>query len=197
MKLDFDYVRRAGRNIRIHGNGFIQIDLLDRPDQRIHVFGHPDILRQSSPTPVHDHRFGFVSKILSGCLVNVDWQACDPAKGQPATHMVCTYEAPEPGSEDTKLVVHTDRLLALRKVGAAVHVAGGEYTVHAGRFHETFANEATITHMTKTHTLAAFQPRVLCRVGQQPDNGFNRYEMVSLPKLWEIVRDSFELGGLA
>lgn len=191
---DFDYVRSVGQGIRIHGNGFIQIDV--EPGVRVHVFGHTAIPRQVTPTPIHDHRFGFVSTILSGCLVNVDWDVRGGSKQLPATHKVCTYQAPAAGSEDTKLEP-SESEVRLLLVKAAVHVAGHEYTIHPGRFHETFANEATITVMRKTTTRADHQPRVLCRIGQDPDNSFNRYEAMDEHMLWTIVRDAYELGGLA
>ncbi len=63
--------------------------------------------------------------------------------------------------------------------------------VEPGKFHETFANEPTVTYMTKTAELPDHQPRVLCRIGQQPDNSFNRYAALTEGQLWGIVQEAF------
>lgn len=185
MRIDFDYVRRAGRNIRIHGNGFVQIDLLDRPGARVHLFGHPTIPRQVSPTPIHDHRFGFVSMVMTGCLVNVMW---DADHGYEPTHEVCTYR---PGrGEDTKLEPLGKRVTVFRRY-AEVLQPGQSYRVNATELHETFANEPTLTLMEKTHQHDVV-PRVLCRLGQEPDNSFDRHAMMAEADLWDVVRDAFD-----
>jgi len=185
MRFDFDYLHRVGRNIRIHGNGFVQIDLLDRPGERVHLFGHPDIPRQARPTPIHDHRFGFVSNILSGCLVNVMWDAHETSI---ASHVVCGYE---PGiGEDTKLIP-TGVEVGVIKRYAEVLDYGSTYRVKPGELHETFANEATLTHMRKMG-VEDIKPRVLCRIGQEPDNSFDRHQMMKEEGIWEIVRDAWK-----
>lgn len=184
--INFDYVRRHGGNIRIHGNGFIQIDLRFLSGHRIHVFGHPAIPRQVHPTPIHDHRFGFRSTILSGCLVNVMWEAY-AHQGGGVTHEVCTYRAGV--GEDTKLEPLGEHVF-LAKRYAEVLTPEMMYMVGAGELHETFANEATITYMVKTET-ADITPRVLCRMGQNPDNAFDRHTVMPEEHMWEIVRDAF------
>ncbi len=93
MNMTFENLRDVGKNIRVHGNGFIQIDISSLT--RVHVFGHPLIPRQLTPTPIHDHRFGFHSMVLAGCLVNVDWKFHNV--GRPHTHAVCLYPPPGGG----------------------------------------------------------------------------------------------------
>jgi hypothetical protein len=183
--ITFDDICLAGRNIRVHGNGFIQIDM--GPKTRVHVFGHPAIPRQRHATMIHDHRFGFHSLVVAGCLINVDWRFHNT--GRPHTHAVCIVR--ENQGEDTHLEM-SDRTGWIEPVCLRAVSARESYTVAAGRFHESFANEPTVTFMTKVDCVIDHQPRVLCRIdGPGADNSFNRYEVLSEAQMWDIVRESF------
>lgn len=183
--ITFEDLQLVGRNIRVHGNGFIQIDV--SPSQRVHVFGHPSIPRQRFPTPVHSHRFGFYSVVLRGCLVNVDWKLHNV--GRPHTHVACTTHVTQ--GEDTRLEP-LDRTGWIEPTRTRTVCERESYTVSAGAFHESFANEPTVTHMTKTSMLDNYEPLVLCRIGAGGvDNAFNRYEALPDGLLWAIVQESF------
>lgn len=188
--MDFEWLRTVGENPRIHGNGFIQIDLKDSKS-RVHVFGHPEVPRQRTPTPVHDHRWGFMSTILSGCLVNVNWTFHTDDRDE-HTHFVCGYEPSQVGGEDTALIPSdvTGYLRQLRPASAMT--AGYGYTIEQGALHETFANEPTITLMSKKPIIPdyATSPRVLCRIGLEPDNHFTRYDCTE-DDIWRMVEDAF------
>ena len=67
--INLEAVRASGSRPRVHGNGFIQLDLTER--SRLHVWGDPRIPRQKVSTPIHDHVFGFTSTIIVGRLINV------------------------------------------------------------------------------------------------------------------------------
>lgn len=54
-------LRAVGERPRVHGNGFIQLDVT--PRTRLH-FWSPEIPRQKVATPIHDHVFGFVSYVI-------------------------------------------------------------------------------------------------------------------------------------
>jgi hypothetical protein len=54
-------LKERGVRPRVHGNGFIQVDLT--ADTRLHVWGDKRIPRQNVYTPIHDHVFGFESTI--------------------------------------------------------------------------------------------------------------------------------------
>src|SRR3546814_5268128 len=69
VKLDLKAVRERGGRPRVHGNGFIQLDLTERG--RLHIWGDPRIPRQKTATPIHDHVFGFESTVVVGRLVNL------------------------------------------------------------------------------------------------------------------------------
>lgn len=184
MSLNFDYIRAIGSNIRLHGNGFIQIDT--GPRQRLHVFGHPDAPRQKVPTPIHDHRFAFDSRIYSGALINAVWHF---DARLPHTHFVCGYEPSAVGGEDTRLIA-TDERGGLRLASMMLYQPGQAYRHGEEILHETFANEPTITVMDKGYSDDTIKPRVLCRIGLEPDNYFTRYD-IDDDELWRMVADAF------
>lgn len=188
----FDTVRLTGHNIRVHGNGFIQIDLKYHPGVRLHVFGHPLIPKQRWPTPIHNHVYSFDSRILSGSLINLKYVIVDEAK----THRVCTFDQPAPGEFDTKLN-DTGQEVALRQESVVLLRHGDEYSMTAGFFHETFTNEPTVTIMKKRDPyLPDFTSGwVLCRIDQPVDNNFYRQAMDE-EDLWTIVYESFKIGGI-
>lgn len=200
--ITWEFLLKYGGQFRVHGNGFIQCNIqVDGPEQRIHIFGHPAVGRQIEPTPVHDHRFGFESTVLFGTLVNARYAFLTDAKDEDHTHYACTFEAPPPGSNDTKLDKHTDQTGALwldydtfDSTPVELMQTGDTYEMLPGHFHETFSNEPTITLMRKTMT-RDIQPRVLCRIGQEPDNGWHREKVMHPAEVMEIVRDTFDRAG--
>lgn len=168
-----------GSNIRVHGNGFVQIDMID--GSRVHCWGHPDIPRQRESSQIHDHSFDFTSTILAGSLVNVIYWA---------------YSAPDADKWDVYRPVTRDRQdTVLERVETCTVVVdtitlyrpGEIYAMWAGELHETFANQPTVTHMTKTRQ-ADMTPRVLLPSGKKPDNEFNRYAF-DTQTLWRIVKE--------
>lgn len=182
--ITLDEVKKHGRDIRVHGNGFIQIDLPD--NKRVNVWGHPDIPRQAVSTQLHDHRFDFISFVLRGAMVNAGYQAYVPMHS-PATHDVYTPEKRE--GEDTVLVPHGPAL-RVRPYHAQVVPAGESYRLPAGSIHETFVNQPTATLMIKGD-VRDIPVRVFCPVGKKPDNDFVRHEAMNEADLWRIVTEVF------
>lgn len=185
--ITFDEIRKQGSGIRVHGNGFIQIDLPD--NKRVNVWGHPAIPRQNVATQLHDHRFDFYSFVLRGAMVNATYQA-SPVREQlrlPPTHDVYTPQARE--GEDTVLVPFGEPL-RLRPYHAQVVPAGESYRLPAGMIHETFVNQPTATLMLKGD-VRPIPVRVFCPIGKKPDNDFVRHQAMAEADLWEIVRDVF------
>src|SRR5580765_3414507 len=68
LKLEVENGRRSGLRPRIHGNGFVQLDLTER--RRLHVWGDSRIPRRLVPSQIHDHTFSFTSEIVIGQLVH-------------------------------------------------------------------------------------------------------------------------------
>jgi hypothetical protein len=186
---------------RVHGNGFIQLDLDDRV--RLHVFGDLRIPRQKFPTPIHDHVFGFTSHVLSGRMINVEYEE-GPWPGlieainlpignfyEPHTRMLG-----EDLCEDTVLQQRDPGTYGLFVNDTQIVHAGEEYRCDAGTLHESVTAEITVTLIQKDGPTvaqgAAARPRVFVPVGGHPDNEFNRYDAAPVEMLWHIISDALK-----
>lgn len=181
-------LRKQGRNIRLHGNGFVQLDLPD--DQRVHVWGSEGLIglpRQRVSTQIHDHRFSFTSRIVIGALENREYCVVFKPEGVYQVYVVSPRER-----ADTELAA-TGKLCDVEsdsevEDGFPVYRPGCPYVMEVGNFHESVPHELSMTIMTKVCTYHAHRPRVLVPVGQDPDNEFDRYSAVPEGDLWLAVR---------
>lgn len=185
-------VRDAGKRPRVHGNGFIQLDLTE--ESRLHVWGDPRIPRQKSYTPIHDHVFGFESTIIVGRLLNVIYGINRSEHGDYRIYTPTIRE-----DEDTVLGP-TDICVTAYPVSATLidwNTRTRSYYQDPFIFHETFVTGPAATIITKDGKTQAqgaeIEPRVLVRVDQQPDNEFNRYTAAPEDKLWRIIEDTMKL----
>src|SRR5512146_542220 len=64
--IDYLQSRTTDYSPRVHGNGFIQLDIT--PTVRLHLWGDARIPRQRVATTIHDHAFGFTSRVVLGSL---------------------------------------------------------------------------------------------------------------------------------
>jgi hypothetical protein len=122
--------------------------------------------------------------VLRGVLVNLVWAfSCDTTPR--ATYQ--GYATRPRHKEDTELVPAgpTGVIMLLKH---EVIVQGGSYRMQPRQFHQSLADEPTVTHMRKIGQVA-LEPLVLCRLPQQPDNDFNRYDLDE-PALWRILEES-------
>lgn len=176
----------AGARPRVHGNGFVQLDLTDR--RRLHVWGDPRIPRQVTPSQIHDHTFSFTSQIIIGQLVHrVIFVNRDPGGGYDLHKAVVRQ------GEDTQLVKEPGRFSATI-VTEHLAVDGSKYSFQAGQFHETVAPWLCVTVITKdgpTLAQGGPSPRVLVPAGLEPDNTFDRYQTPP-DALWDIILQSFK-----
>lgn len=178
-------LKRRGIRPRVHGNGFIQLDLTDTT--RLHVWGDKRIPRQNVYTPIHDHVFGFKSTLIVGRLINVVYGFHRQEFGD--------YRVYEPSireGEDTVLAATKERVrvFPIRADIVEQNTGNKNYEMDPFIFHETFVTEPSITIIQKTGpTLAqgaTVKPRVLVRYDQEPDNEFNRYA-ADPELLWRII----------
>lgn len=162
---------------RVHGNGFVQVDLA--PKTRLHVW-HPYLPRQKVPTPIHDHRFGFTSEVLVGELLNVEYRV----------KIGYEFNVHEPQTRDREdtVLVPTGDTVSLEIMLLDLVRMGGSYEMQPGAFHETFVHSRTATVMTKTSETTA-RPRVLVPRGLRPDNEWNRYEVIDEKMVRDIITD--------
>lgn len=170
---------------RVHGNGFVQLDL--DPRRRLHIFGDPEIPSQDVPSPIHDHTFGFTSYILKGSLTNLQIGFAELDEGHEwATHM--EHMAQVRDREDT-ILVPTGRSGRAYLERAEGFCAGECYHFRSRLFHETITHGPTVTVIEKdgpTLSQGGPSPRVLVPIGYEPDNSFNRYA-VPEEDLWRII----------
>ena len=165
----------AERELRVHGNGFIQLDVT--PSRRLHFWGHPSIPRQKVACPIHDHVFGFHSRVIKGEIVNVTF--LDDVIGfDYEVHGVVYKEG-----EGTILEPRTIRdsrvpeLCGLRVVSVEHVSKFNSYGVRAGEIHDAFAYVPTITSLDKLDAEfigASTGARVFIPFGTHPDNEFQR-----------------------
>ena len=185
-------VRADGGRPRVHGNGFIQLDLTER--SRLHIWGDPRIPRQKVATMIHDHVFGFTSTIIVGRLINVVYAVELRPHGD---YQVYVPEVRE--GEDTVLNPTPRHVIA-----EPVHVdminrnsGSRKYGILPFEFHESFAPDGPaatiIVKDAPTQAQGAKEkPRVLVPVDQVPDNEFNRYD-ADEGELWHIIEQTLKL----
>lgn len=174
-----------GPRPRVHGNGFIQLDL--RQDQRLHVWWPGRVPRQKVRTDIHDHIFTFNSRVVVGQLVNVRYALLINREGA-----FRVYEPEIRRGEDT--VLHPSlALVDAEVVSCELKRADEGYGMAPHVFHETIVDRPTATVIHKFgQTLAENpdgpRPRVLVPRGQNPDNDFDRYGAPAA-QLWAIIEE--------
>ncbi len=190
--INLSSIRTTGVRPRVHGNGFIQLDLTER--SRLHIWGDPRIPSQKVATPIHNHVFGFESTILVGRVINVVYMVRVCKRGDYRVYTPWIREG-----EDTTLVPTATRVAAHPSRIDMIdrRTSARTYDLLVGEFHETVAPDgpaATIIikdDMTQAQGAAA-KPGVLVPVDQKPDNNFNRYN-ADEDLLWRIIEDTLKL----
>lgn len=177
---------------RVHPNGFIQLDLDKDGRRRLHVW-HPDLpFRQRTFHPVHNHIFGFTSEVFKGRLVHVEYRLCPSGTG---SHVIFNAECIS-GSETVLRPAEDAVRYDLQKVDAFPVQRGELYAFPAWRFHETLANEPTLTILTKCTDFDEVSRGANCQgasilvpFGVTPDNDFRR-DAFSQDDLWDLIEEA-------
>lgn len=175
------------KNFRIHGNGFIQVDL--GKDFRLHVW-HPDLPRQKVSTPIHNHCFSFNSRVIVGAIEHREFEVVNVGRYTGDNVLYHKYRTKKRHLEDTILVKETNACYtAESKKQMQVIRAGKVYTFERGRYHTTFTLHGTAaTIMERFNVGSDINPTVLCLADEEPDNDFHRYNVMDEKKLEQIVR---------
>ncbi len=143
------------RDLRFHGNGFIQVVL--NPVTRMHIYS-PNFLPTVQNARVHDHKFSFVSHVLYGRLHNMNYDM----ERDFGAHGLYRVDA------------ETDKLrrtgtCRLHHFGTDIINAGESYTWGGPlQFHDALSDELTVTVMTKTGVHEEYEPQVIC-INDDPD----------------------------
>ena len=162
--------------IAVHGNGFLLVPV--GPTTRLHIW-HPNVPKQVNPTPIHDHRFSFRSRVLVGELLNIIYREVD---GTTYSVHVCV---PTHGV-NTELVPR-GQTIGLEVASQTRYPMGWSYDMPKFLFHETLCSVPTATLMTKTEIVEQHIPRVLVPAGMTPSNDFDRHEQITQEVAWAIV----------
>ena len=178
---------------RVHPNGFIQVDIDSR--FRMHVW-HPSLpYRQKTYHPIHDHVFGFQSRVYSGRLIHVPYYITEYLDGE-GTHIL--WQAKHIDSSETTILEPIDNKKINLYAGWAKVIQPGEgYYFEPFTFHESLSNEPTMTIIEKdAKTLQQGNtkaPRIAVPVGVEPDNDFQRDE-VDTDILWDLIKEAHPHG---
>lgn len=170
--------------ISLHGLGFIQLVL--GGNQRMHVW-HPDLPRRNcyEHSAVHNHRFGFISRVLKGVQVN---QRCELEIVKPETgsHVLISHNGPRSEKGGRLSYPVADVNIIERKVER--YAAGEEYTMAPFEYHHTPCDGIVITVLRKLeeHKIHA---NSVCRRGVEFHYGFDRFQ-IAPAELFAFVIDA-------
>lgn len=170
--------------ISLHGLGFIQLKL--DGNQRMHVW-HPDLPRRDcyAASAVHNHRFGFTSRVLKGTQIN---QRCDLEVVKPGTgsHLLISHNGPrnEKGGRESHPVADVN--VHMREVER--YLPGDEYAMSPFEYHHTPCDGVVITVMRK-HQESAIHANSVCRRDVAFHYDFDRFQL-SPNELFDVVMDA-------
>ncbi len=189
MSLDIDTLRASGHKPRLHGNGFIQLNLPDNKS-RLHIWPFIELVAQKTATRIHNHRFGFTSRVIMGRTFDVRYQLF-PARFR-MKHYFVVHEAVTRDREDTQLVPVEGQALVDAEVSSVQFLQAGDcYTFPPLEFHEHVpTREVVATIMIKTQEID-IRPQVLVPYGMTPDNDFNRYHSDEAGGIRDLVYPEF------
>lgn len=172
--------------ITLHGLGFLQVILPG--NQRLHVW-HPDLPKRTcfKDSNIHDHRFGFISKVLIGTQVNQLYR--DTTGLGDLTHWSFLHEGERTQFGNRPWVM--DYRCRLEPVGAPRIIKAGEsYEMNPYMLHATECDGVTVTLMTKTHEENT-GAHSFCKIGIKPDVDFDRKQW-SQERLWSVFTESMQ-----
>lgn len=177
-----------GFHPRLHGNGFIQLDLPN--GDRLHIW-HPALPRQNTSTQIHNHKFSFRSEVLCGKLTHIHYKLETNVEDFANGEIYNLYHPVVREKEDTVLELsNANAVFKFHPLQMLVLTEGSSYDFSYAEFHETKAQGFTATIVHKELVVKNFIPSVACRVGSVPDNDFGRYQFEE-KELWKYVKMLF------
>ena len=183
--------KRTEEVITLHGLGFLQVQL--GGNQRLHVW-HPALPRRRCFThsSIHDHRFGFVSRVLVGLQVNCVYTHREAVPGVGATHVAYLHEGARTRFGNRPWV--PDGFLLVERLRSEHVAAGCEYEMPPYVYHSTEpggdGRVATLMRKTSEGDRGAHS---LCEIGVDPDVDFDRKQWPA-ERLWSIATEVLGVG---
>lgn len=169
--------------ITLHGLGFLQVRL--GGNQRLHVW-HPDLPRRAcfKASFIHDHSFGFSSRILVGTQQNVVYAAEAHEHGPWVSYL---HEGPRTPFGNRPWL--SDGRVNIRVVYQETIEAGGVYGMLAYVYHSTQpGGDGRVATLMKKSLQGPAGAHSLCHATVQPDVDFDRKQWPPA-RLWEVVVD--------
>lgn len=175
--------KETEETITLHGLGFLQIKL--GGNQRLHVW-HPDLPRRKcfAHSAIHNHRFGFVSRVLIGTQINHNIEVT-PDRYLNMTHVAYLHEGERTAFGNRPWI--SDGTVNVRETGVDVCVAGQRYDMEPFAYHwtEPGGDGRVATLMTKTSE-GDRGAHSLCAIDIAPDADFDRKQWAEAA-LWNIA----------
>lgn len=176
----------SGNVPRVHGNGFIQLDVPGSDVHRIHIWPEQKLQTQKVYTGIHNHKFSLKSKVLLGKLIHTQFE--DLIEDENGDYKI--YKTVPRDREDKGLILASPHLFKFTNPQTFQMTAGSEYEFMYGKFHDSNGSGLTVTLMEKTTVNESIEVIVTCPKHREPDNEFNRYQF-SEKVLWPIIEDAF------
>jgi hypothetical protein len=182
------------KHIHFFGLGFIQIKLDEY--QRIHCY-HPDLPGFTDPEEIHNHRYGFTSKVIRGELhqdvyirvPGMEYVVCDETCQPPSNHSItsCLCDKQYP-CDKCKAIIDppTVELTGVSLVFRGEVKEGSSYFISHDAFHRVQAVGRTVTQLHRTPKMKQFA-QVLRSSKSVPVCPFSGN--LAEAKLWEYVED--------
>ena len=150
-------------DIRFHGNGFIQVYL--NSHTRLHVWSPAFPATRVQNAQIHDHRFWFCSKVLLGALYHQEYEVYLDGTGKHGLYQTAEHSKVAPLERIGKC--------SISERGLSIYYAGDEYYFGGpDKYHHTFANELTVTLMTKLSSAPDYNARMVALNDETPDHAF-------------------------
>lgn len=184
---DVLYAQSCEEAPRVHPNGFIQLNLDESHDRRLHIW-HPEVPSQGINT-IHDHVFDMDSEVVVGEMVNKTYAWCSNyAHDQFNTHRLWRVDY-HPGSFEAVLSPIED--YGFPEIDKIESVKAGEsYYLPAKVFHVADNSEVCATVMTRKEKVADRSHIMLSRHDLPTE--FTRSDAMPVEQMWHIIWEVLE-----
>lgn len=173
---DIEKLRKAHTVVQYFGLGFVQVKL--SPTERIHYY-HPNLSASIPEESAHNHRYGFVSNILKGQLIQTMFRESNGDEFQ-KTQETCMV------NEETTL--EEIALTGLVKTSEYCLSAGSKYFIDDEQIHKVRAEGKTVTHIHRPQKALKELADVYTPVSKDLLCPFA--STLSAEELWDIIEDT-------